>query len=589
MGKKQLAYAMPFVSRHGKHTVSSIGRDLNLHKYSKYVTNKANDALGKFKMTDSTLHKIDEVVRAIKFTADTYTGLRQNDPNSIINHGYHNLPMISQSSTTNLGREGKIYKINSHIGKHTSSRILKLRESPHIIKERKLTADSLRDYQSTVKRKELILQCGFNEKLFSFGAEDTYFSVHDFYEFFDVKKRFEKKIKADTDGITEIFGCVYGTKHKLRIRNQMDLYTSHIKIHLVKITDTRLSVRDLINDFTVTSLQPVNAQQLSGKIPIDLQYTEPKIYNRSNKFQTSFVGDLSLNLNQISRFYRNAKIIKSWYRSIPAGSILEFDYHHHYGKGVPINRLIEETDNFLEYSQMKIAAQNSNLIKEFQFNVTSVEDAKEKMHPSKIGAEAKKLFEQLDAKKSLSDNNEHPVGYVILIESIGDKKAPIQRKEDESIFEGYAPVNLKCEFSTELIFLAEETEDVNGAKIPLTYTRSKLNFNFDETYEDSNGINKFEELFCPNRMEKLHINYKDIQFNNGLGKGGPYKLIYDQILSGSGTDLNMLDDMKTILKNLDLDTSNLNPDDLEYNYSKEPNEASSKDDILDLDEGSAND
>ena len=96
-----------------------------------------------------------------------------------------------------------------------------------------------------MKRKQLTLECGFNEKGYSFLTEDTYFSIKDDYDLLDIKNNYLKELENNLAGLTDLYGCVLKTSNQFKNKNRLSNFTCHIKIHLVKILDIRIDIRSL--------------------------------------------------------------------------------------------------------------------------------------------------------------------------------------------------------------------------------------------------------------------------------------------------------------------------------------------------------
>lgn len=130
----------------------------------------------------------------------------------------------------------------------------------------------------------------------------------------------------------------------------MEYHTNHVKIHLIKILDLDVDVRELIQEITHNSSSKTKLE--TGKIPKQEQYTD-QIFKRPYQFKVEFITALNCNLNLSSRFRERAKIVKSWSRRIAPGSIWEFNLTHNLGRGIHINRLCDIQSRFENFQEMK--------------------------------------------------------------------------------------------------------------------------------------------------------------------------------------------------------------------------------------------
>jgi len=546
-----------FASSSGKHTTKSFTRDMDLNSFLKAAKN-TDDVSQIFKSGHNHYTKMQTVLDAINIGRGIYSSLKDNGHNPVSNSESSSVPMVTKVTSSPVGKNNLAYhKIHSHIGKQTSNRIKKLADSPHINKYTKRFFSTLSDYQSAEKRKQLIMESGFNEKQFVFFLEDFNFSVADYYDIFEMNKKHCKEIRSDTDGVLDIYGCVYKTYHRLKIRNRLDLYSAHMNIHLCKIMDPAADIRDVIDEITHNS-KVTNARELSGKIPVDFQYSVPDTSNEKNKCAVDIKTSLSADLRQSTRFNEKVKIIETWARSLEAGSILEFNLTHHLGKGIHLNRILNECENHKTKIRNQLAIANSEAFQGLKDNIENVTNA------AKKGAKVTEFVNEVEAQnlKAEKSRNDHPTGYMMVLEIVGDRRASIRRKADGGLFEGYGPTKLHFEMEKMLTFLSEDTEDN-----VLTYKKIRQNRNLD----DETGKNRLHEIFCPSRADRLHVPFENIEMST---KGqGEYQLIYDQMISSTeGDTQGILNNLKSFMKDTGIDLDNPNLEDLKFDFKTDPNE-----------------
>jgi hypothetical protein len=482
--------------------------------------------------SQSSLRTALDAVRLVNAGASTISGLLDNGSNSPTNGELRSIPFMSNSNIQSLGKNEAIYyKTFVQVGKPTSGNIRNLSTGPLVEKITKSTSSSSKDYQDHKNRSYLTISNGFNEKSFTFLLEDTYFSVQDYYDLYKIEERFADELKENKrDGVKEIYGAVLNTKNKFKIKNRTPQFSSHVAIHLIKIKDIRANVRSLLQEVIHNSEQ--STENNNGKIPIDFQYSIPKLFDYKNRFGISFITDLVCTLSMSQKFQEKATIVKSWQATLPAGSIWEFNLTTHLGRGIHLNKI---NDFYLE-------APNENIIQSISQKMEQVKGNLRKGKSAELN-DLRSYIDDLLIKRA----NEHPSGYIFVFEVVGDRRASIQRIKDGDIFSGYSPSTLGIEFDTEITYLTNQNDEDEL----LVYKRTRQNKNFSE---DSN----FNNIFCPDRQVPFHVDSKNI------GPKKPYQLIFDSVI---GTENNILDDLKKTFESIGLDPKSATPQDDGFDYS----------------------
>jgi hypothetical protein len=534
-----------FITSHGRHTCGSLGEDLGLRKYLKDIgSNVSID----YKTINKALTAIKMASDGIRFANGIVSGLADTGGNPLTNDFSSVVPHSSQSTTNQLGKSTSTYsKTRVHIGKTTNSRIKKIQSGPFVIKEKKTICDSQKDYLGHSKRKLLNIQSGFNEKGYSFLMEDHYLSISDYDHLFEIKRRFKSELNQNTDGSRDIFGCVLSTFNQLKIKNRLDFYSTHVKIHLIKITDLDYNIRSLLEEVTSNSSQ--QAMDTSGKIPTDLQYTDPKINDEKNRFDLSFITNLACNLTLSSKFNERAKIIKTWSRTLAPSSIWEFDLTTHMGRGIHLNLISDLVSEFERSESRRKIAEVINI--NAQSNGPNATNA----------TNANVLLE--NARVLKNKLNTHPVGYVICLEYVGDRRASILKNKTGDTFSGYSPCNISLEFKHEISYLSNQEDE----RQLLVYKNSKHERNFK---------NELDEIFYPDRAPDFHVKSSDIRMNKGSSKGKTYTLEYDSNVLSVNDDPIIFDDLRAIFKNLGYDTKTMSAEDTVFNFKSEPSNTTIK-------------
>ena len=527
--------ASAFVTPLGRHNPTSLGRDVGVHEFNKNLKNpkvSMGDKLGGASKLFDNIHLVTKAIGALK---DAHAGLVRNGEDSATNHPHSELPFVSESTSSTLGRnDARYYKTNVHVGRTTGSRIKKIQSGPHIESVNRLTSSSSTDYLDHKKRSQLSFNTGFNEKTFSFLMEDTYFSIGDYYRLFKIPKNYKKELEKEGEGKKDIYGCVLRTKNKFRIKNRLDYYTCHIKIHLIKITDPEMDVRELIEEITHNNL--TRSANSAGKIPKDQQYTNP-VLSRQNQLCTSFRTSLNCNLKYSTRFTERARIVKTWTRTLAPGSIWEFNLTHHLGRGLHINRIYD-----IENRHKKQALNNyaQNILNDVQIakNQTTV----------------KSILE--NAETVGSKVSEHPTGYIYCLEYVGDRRASLVNKQGD-YFLGYSPCFFNLEFDTSISYVQDS---LNEDEI-LTYRKSRQETEFNEESD-------FPDIFYPDRQPKFHIPFTELNIAGETKK--PYTLTYDQSIKSSTDFSSFLDEFGRKLESYGFKFGELSSEDLSFNFTKDP-------------------
>jgi hypothetical protein len=557
MGKPTSSFL--FASKLGRHTAGSLGHDLNIPKIVKNIA-KTNLDASSFSEASNLLNNVETIMRVINVGGKLVAGLTDNGNNSVANNENSLISLVSSNETNGLGKNESIYKKTiAHIGKKTSSKIKFLQKNVGVEHLTKSTADSLSDYQDHKKRQQLQLGSGFNEKGFAFLGEDHYYSISDYYKLFNIEKKYKKQFEENKDGQKDIFGCVLKTVNQIKIRNRISNYSIHIKIHLIKILDLDSTVRSLITDLTHNSSS--KKYNPAGKIPKDYQYSDPVVADLKNRFSTNFTTSLSCALNLSTLFNEKAKIINTWTTTLPPASIWEFNLTTHLGRGIHLNRindLYNEGQKTRTYNQSK---------KDFDTAIdeTIIKLKKTATDPSEfnldkvlglVGEEFKKKVTPIKTR----NQNDHPSGYILCLEYVGDRRGSIRRNEDSDIFEGYSPCKIGVEFKHELSFLAHEDEKDSL----VIYKRSRQEKNFSEGSE-------FPDIFCPDRAGKFHVKLEDINFS-GENKKAEYNLEYDTLVLGSSDTTGIFEHIQKSFKDLGLDPKDATEDDKDLKMETGPTE-----------------
>lgn len=590
-----------FVSKKGRHTSKSLGKDMHLDKLSKIDQTGQTLSTKDHKAVNDIIGNAKDILTStgLKYGEKLVGAAIETGINTLINHADEQSALSALTSVNGLGVNNNTRtKQHVHIGPTTIKRIERQLNTPLIERVSKELSSTDKDYQEHNQRKNLTIKNGFNEKCFTFFMEDTYLRVKDLLEIFGQNPGIEKSLKEkcfNKHGVVDIYGCVCNVENEFKFKNILNFYSVQCELHLVKITDIHDDVRTLITEITNNKtsgntiepsessskgqdlksklrgeakkfakdvatdiatdiamdlidksniflegkkkLRDILQDKLSkegthrgsdfGRLPEDEQYSDPQVENRGNKFNISFDTSLATKLQDSVQFNDRAKILKTWHKSLSPGSIWEFSLTQHFGKGIHLN---------------------------FLYDIKNL-------------------------------NDEHPAQYIFVLETFGDLKSSVSRKEDADLFCGYGPGKLNVDFKHKLNYIgkSEDTFDFNHNPTPTLYRVKKR----DDDYVENSELAK---VFHPNREIRFHIPFDEIQiYEDGASKKSrskPYLLQYDANIVPENS---LMDSIQFSYKNHGYDGKNLTEDDAEFNLDIPPSHEKdeyegTEGDVLDLDD-----
>jgi hypothetical protein len=439
----------------------------------------------------------------------------QEGISSLSSSGSSSIPFLSHNSSRSLTNKGTYKKTIVHIGRKPSSRIIEMRNNTNVDYDEKSLINTELDFQDSGSRKLLTLKAGFNEKSIGFFMENSYLSAERMLTIYNQNNRAEKTVNKNKTGLTELYGCVYKTKTKLKFINRFQFYNVSIIIHLVKITDIQTDPRSLLESTTTklgkkrklvvengvrsyTEIDGLDESDYnSSKIKFDEQYSAPyqkDSNNDKNPFLETFLTSVNCQLTDSAAFNNKALICETWRRTLTPGSIWDFNLEHHLKRGIHINKLIDFTEN---------------------------------------------------------NNKNHPVGYVYIIEYLGDFKGKIIKNKNQDFYQGFSPSKIHLEYEHQICYLTELNKI--GEEIPIFYTKKRKAKDFEEGSE-------LEKIFTPKRKSKLHIAYDNISMSTEKKN----KLAEYTLEDGEIADNSIMQEISDIFKNAGLESIGLVEDDSKY-------------------------
>jgi hypothetical protein len=449
-----------FITGLGKHTPASFGTDLGINKILKASKEGViNEDI--FNKMHDYASKAEVAYKFMNFAGKLVGSIVDNGENSPLHNKVNKIPLLSCNSCTPNAKNNSVYmKTVTHVGLPTNRRINRIKGGPFMETLTKTITATNCDYQEHEKRKNLWLNCGFNQKGHCFLMEDTYFTVDDYLKMYKVNEKYKDEFSINHKGVKNIYGCVLNTRHIIKIRSRMEFYDAKLKIHLVKITDINSDVRSLIKDFTNNSEQKIYSS--SGKIPKDEQLNEPE-FKKRNKATLSFLTIPETFIKSCNKFTERARIVRTWNRTLTSGSTWEFDMTHYLGGGAHLNTMFD----------MK--------------------------------------------------NQEHPSGFVFYIEYLGDNRASLRHNTTGDVHMGYGPCNLFLEFEKRMCYITNQNDEENlvvtklsrnetdfeeeGEFFGLFHPDRKTRFNVN--YFDLMGENKKSEYTL--EYDQFNVNSNEIK------------------------------------------------------------------------------
>ena len=111
-------------------------------------------------------------------------------------------------------------------------------------------------------------------------------------------------------------------------------------------------------------------------------------------------------------------------------------------------------------------------------------------------------------------NEEHPSGYIFVLEQFGDRRGKIKRIKDNEIFTGYSPSRIQFEFSHKWAYLSQHSSNNLNKKCEysLQYDRAILNS------PDENLEGTLENLFKSFGYDPDTITEEDLKMSQNIGK-----------------------------------------------------------------------
>jgi hypothetical protein len=283
--------------------------------------------------TSNGLEKAAKLLKLLSTSTDTTVGMFMvgaiaNVATAVINNSTEMLPYYARETVKSLGVEGtKVYTLRLNVGRKSTFSLLSAerQNGSAIVK----LSDSIIGSVGTESRSYLSKKVGFNQKSFDFLSTNFYLTVNDYESLYNASSW-----KIPEHSVKVPYGLVMQEYNKLKIRNSNTYHPIEVKIHLIKILDDDLSMFELFRK--VFNRDPKT--QDSGTIPASYQISEPQP-RAKNSFMYTTICYSSATLNLSSAFKTQAKVCKTFKKTLNPGDTYVFNLIHSCGSGVRIDVL----------------------------------------------------------------------------------------------------------------------------------------------------------------------------------------------------------------------------------------------------------
>lgn len=250
-------------------------------------------------------------------------GVLENGVNSLANSANKMLPYFYSNTTSDVDNT-KIHIIRFNVGRE-STKSVKTAESINGSSKLQLS-NSLSECQDVTSRSYLNKSFGFNQKSIDFLEPNFYVCVQDYSSLFNITG-----LNVPHYGTQVPYAMVKEEYSNVRIRNSNTYHKLKFKINIIKILDDDLSIESLHNIFINKSV----TRQQSGAIPKIYQISDR--VDPTNQFVNSalFYGGARLSLSPA--FVNQARVVKTFSKTLNPGDTLDFRMRHHMGPGVRLD------------------------------------------------------------------------------------------------------------------------------------------------------------------------------------------------------------------------------------------------------------
>ena len=241
----------------------------------------------------------------------------------LANHGKERLAGAVQQSKRKMSEDSMVHIIRFHVGRRSTSSV---RQAANLYGSNNLQiSNSLSEVRKPEDRKSLSKSFGFNQKSIDFLSAPFFISVRDYLNLYQIMEW-----NVPPYGRRVAYGLAQQEYSNIRIRNSNSYHKIKFKVHVVKILDDDVTSQML---FDKTFNKSPSSQDL-GTIPKVYQITEkPKVDNYVNSMLTYRGCSPAMSAN----FKTQAKIVKTFSKTLSPGDTLDFRMTHHLGPGIRLD------------------------------------------------------------------------------------------------------------------------------------------------------------------------------------------------------------------------------------------------------------
>ena len=126
----------------------------------------------------------------------------------------------------------------------------------------------------------------------------------------------KKKMRKDNNSIEEQYGCTKQTVNNFYFKNRMQGYGVNLKLHIFKIKNNDLSLRDVIENMLPELDNERNKFKMKAylRLPKDEIISGPNLYDENNKYRLDFLTTTDCNINLCNSFKHSVIRIFKFYK-----------------------------------------------------------------------------------------------------------------------------------------------------------------------------------------------------------------------------------------------------------------------------------
>lgn len=251
---------------------------------------------------------------------------------SALNNSKSDLPGYIQNSVKSTGQQDdstKVHVVRFHVGMKSTSSVVQAEKQNGSVNIQ--LNNSIADSIDSASRGFLSRAFGFNMKSFDFLNESFYGVVLDYEKLYNISKW---ELPEHSRQVP--YGLVKSEYLNLKIRNSNSYHRMNVKIHVVKMLDDDRTLHSLYKSvFSIFNTKTSKFDQKPGAIPIVYQISnENPDEILQNKFMNSTTCHLGTGMSMSAAFKTQAKIVKTFKKTLNPGDTFDFRMTQHCGPGL---------------------------------------------------------------------------------------------------------------------------------------------------------------------------------------------------------------------------------------------------------------